>query len=927
MSIKIPVSAQFDAADVKKQIQIINDQIKNLANEVSLAQNKKFEPITLKSKEDLTAFIGQMQKLLKIQTELQQKLKQTGQKNPFTADWSKMYGDKGTRVQKMLNALQFMGVEFEDNPAPKPKPPAPAGGGAGGQGGGGNNPPPAPPVPPRPNPGSNNGWGQQGLNVLGSGLGAMGPVGGVFNNALRSGMSGGAGAGLMGLVGGLAALGVGKIIGAIADKIDKAQDTAIGMDKIYRQIGGIASFSNIKNTVYGAGSALGMDVQEATGLGSTYARAANLRAGDNLGTGMLVSGGMARTYGLDPSMVAGVMGGFRGSNISRNDQDTRRIGLIIGETIAKSNAFGKADEMMQAVSQFAIAQARQSLTGPNIGAYGAGMASLVGSNTPGLDVAGSAALLSRVNSALTSGGAMGESSQMLTARVGAANGMNPFQLRQMREAGMFATKDQVFGGGGDQSFFSMTRDQLRRNYGGGSNDYYLAMANHLGLTVAQAKAMDKMDTGTIGGASARMSSLNMDISKVNPTSLATIGQIESGRGLGGIAQGYLNGKGKEALSKSEREDLLSALGGNDPEKLKNVLTSIAGAHGTVQTEGSQIRDGIAELNNTMTKFADNALPALNVMRMAMVKLTGGSESALRRAYETTEMNDRAGAIGSKYKPQLEANQAARDKLIAQGKGRQTPEGYKEFTRLDEERNSILAKQSADLAAARKETHEMAYGPATTVEASGQTGVDVSNSAAVAAAEAGAGGGGGGGGGGSQPAGTGAAGNVGGGNVGNLRARGGGWQRFAGAREGMSAMAGQLLRYQSGKFDKNNRRKTLRQLISTYAPSSENNTSEYVSQVASWTGLNPDSEIDLRNPDVMRKVLEAMIRKENGNKGLAAAAGHYDEAISDAMSNKRNFTDSFPSEVRLAVDVNGPWGTKTAEHTMRPYKQDRAWSAR
>ncbi|EPT1451932.1 lytic transglycosylase [Escherichia coli] len=919
MSIKIPVSAQFDAADVKKQIQIINDQIKNLSNEVAMASNKKFEPVTLKSKEDLQSFISQMQKLLKIQTELQGKLKQSGQNNPFTADWSKMYGDKGSRIEKMRNALQFMGVEFEDMPAPKPKPPAP--GGAGG-GGGGNNPPAPPPAPPRPN---QPGWGQQGLNVVGSGLNAMGPVGNVFNNALRSGMSGGAGAGLMGLVGGLAALGVGKIIGAIAEKIDKAQDAAIGMDKIYRQIGGIASYRNVKNTVYGAGSALGMDVNEAIGLGSTYARAANLRAGDNLGTGMLVSGGLARTYGIDPNTAAGVMGGFRGSNISRNDQDTRRIGLLIGETIAKSNAFAKADELMQAVSQFAVAQARQSLTAPNIAGYGGAVSSLMGMNLPGLDVAGSTQLLSRVNSALSAGGAQGEASQMLTARVGQANGLNPYQLRQMREGGMFATKGSVLGGGGDQSFFSMTRDQIGKNYRRGSDDYFMALANHLGITIAQAKAMDQMDTGMLGGAQRGLEAAGLDMSKVNPTSLGTIAQIQSGRGIGGIAQGYLNAKGKGALTGSEREDLLSALGGNDPDKLKDVLTKIAGAHGTVQTEGSQIRDGIAELNNTMTKFADNALPALNVMRMAMVKLTGGSESALRKAYETTESQDRISALGEKYKPRFDAIKARRAELARQGKGLQDPEAYGELTRLDKEEQYWASRQGLEIANARKEAHDMAYGPSTPVEASGQTGgSDVSGSAAVQAAEASAGsptsaeGG-------ALPAGAGASGNVGGGNVGNLRGVNGGWQRFKGARGGMAAMAGQLLRYQSkAKFG---HKKTLRQLISTYAPSNENNTAEYVAQVAKWTGLNPDSDIDLRNPEIMRKVMEAMIRKETGSKGLAAAQGHYDEAIGDAMSTKSNFSAEYPSEVRLAVDVNGPWGTKTAEHTMRPYKQERPWSAR
>lgn len=71
-----------------------------------------------------------------------------------------------------------------------------------------------------------------------------GPVGGTINGAMSAGLSGGAGAGLMGLVGGLAALGVGKIIGAVADKIGQVQDNVIGLDKLYRQMGGIVSFSS-----------------------------------------------------------------------------------------------------------------------------------------------------------------------------------------------------------------------------------------------------------------------------------------------------------------------------------------------------------------------------------------------------------------------------------------------------------------------------------------------------------------------------------------------------------------------------------------------------------------------------------------------------------------------------------------------------------
>lgn len=915
MSIKIPVSAQFDAADVKKQIQIINDQIKILGNTVAMAQNKKFEPITLKSKEDLEAFTKQVQKLLKIQTELAQKMGQAGMggKNPFLQDWTKIYGDKASRIEKMRAALQFMGAEFNDQPGPKPKPPAP----------------PVPPVPPGqpPHPGGFNwgGWGKQGLNVLNSGLNAAGPVGGVFSGALNSGLSGGAGAGLMGLVGGLAALGVGKIIGAIAEKIDKAQDTAIGMDKIYRQIGGIASYSRVKNTVYGVSNALGMDVGEGVGLASQYSRAANLRRGDNLATGMLISGGMARSYGIDPNTVAGVMGGFRGSNIARNDQDTRKIGLIIGETIAKSGAFAKADEMMQAVSQYAIAQARQSLNAPSIGAYGGAMSSLMGMNLPGMDVAGSAGLLQRANAALMGGGAMGEASQYLTARVGNRMGLDPFQLKMLRENGMFATKSSTFGAGsiygktlgagpgGDQSFFSATRDQLRANYGGNKEMYYMALANHMGISISQAMALDKMDTGTVNGAGSRMSRLGLDIGKVNATSYATLGQIESGKGLGEMSQQYLRMGGKNALSKEERARLTSALGGNDPEKLKDVLMEVASKRGAVETEGSQIRDGIAQMNNTMTRLADNAIPALNIMRMAMVKMVGGTESELKAQYIKNETQERRKAIFEKYGPEQAQLATARRNLIAAGISRNDPKGYAAWARLDAQNAAFQKRINGELGQVDKDVMLETGGMSSHEIAGATSNGNYGASAAVSAAE--------GGGvlseGGALPAGAGAAGNVAGGNVGNLRGRNGGWQRFGSAREGLAGMAGQLLRYQSGRFNRNSRKRTLRQIINTYAPPNENKTSQYVQQVAAWTGINPDTEIDLRDHDTMSKVLRAMVRKETGNKGLAASEGHYDEAIGDAMRNQRNFTADYPSEVNLNMKLETPQGNYSAQHTIKP----------
>lgn len=109
MAIKIPVSAQFDAADLKQQIQMVNDQIRVLASQVGQANKQKFEPINLRSKDDLNAFIKQMQKLLSIQTELKQTMSKTGQgaTNPLMADWSKMYTDQAVRIKKCSPCSSF----------------------------------------------------------------------------------------------------------------------------------------------------------------------------------------------------------------------------------------------------------------------------------------------------------------------------------------------------------------------------------------------------------------------------------------------------------------------------------------------------------------------------------------------------------------------------------------------------------------------------------------------------------------------------------------------------------------------------------------------------------------------------------------------------------------------------------------------------
>ena len=68
-------------------------------------------------------------------------------------------------------------------------------------------------------------------------------------------------------------------------------------------------------------------------------------------------------------------------------------------------------------------------------------------------------------------------------------------------------------------------------------------------------------------------------------------------------------------------------------------------------------------------------------------------------------------------------------------------------------------------------------------------------------------------------------------------------------------------------------KTIRQIIETFAPATENDTERYIKSVCRWTGYTP--EMELTSPVIASMVLAAMIRMETG---LQLSASHIYEII-------------------------------------------------
>lgn len=69
--------------------------------------------------------------------------------------------------------------------------------------------------------------------------------------------------------------------------------------------------------------------------------------------------------------------------------------------------------------------------------------------------------------------------------------------------------------------------------------------------------------------------------------------------------------------------------------------------------------------------------------------------------------------------------------------------------------------------------------------------------------------------------------------------------------------------------------TIREMISRYAPPSENNTEAYIAALCDWTGIGADEQIDTRSRRTMVPLVVAMSRVENG---CAARYAEVDEGF-------------------------------------------------
>ena len=482
------------------------------------------------------------------------------------------------------------------------------------------------------------------------------------------GMSAGFGAGLAGLLGGIAAFGVSKLVGTITENLEKAENLNIGYDKLKRTLGDVnVSFTGLKKAVMDTGDGLKLTYGETAQLASRFTKAGNLKGGDyrslpeELGIGV----GLSQAYGLDPSSGVDMLGRMRGVGVTKDTSESRRFALLIGETIAKSDAFAKADEVMEAIAGFATAQTRQSMAAANVQGYAGMFSAMAASGIPGMDPAGASGMLARMNAALSAGGAKGEASQFFTSMVANRMGLDPLQMQVLREGGMFATKDKMFGVGsaytrymgqtgptGSQDFLSATRALIEEKYAGDSETQKLmranAFANHTGLNMNQAMAMLSLKPNQMGELQQYAGDMSkLSASGINNMAIARFGTDEQRAGL---AQTML---GRDDVSQSHKDHIRDTMERGTAEQQKDVLAKLSAQYEQERTTGKDIADSRALLDNIKTNLADKVVPALTDAKIALLYMAGVKDGKTRdqmaKAVAGADAKDRMNGIESRYK--------------------------------------------------------------------------------------------------------------------------------------------------------------------------------------------------------------------------------------------------------------------------------------
>jgi hypothetical protein len=658
-TVKIAVGA--DIGNVEKAIDKITAAINKMGAAVAAASKQKFEPVDAKYTErDLSRINKQFEQALKQSAALRNALKNSGQEGRSFAqiDWSKTAIDPKTAARIRDRAFRFAtdGTAWDltnfdaESPIPGARP-------GSAPGGGGRRPrsPAREPESPARKIGRVVGRAAGGF---GSGVGGLG--GKVLSEGAEGAMSGAAAGGLLGGLGGLAAgAGVALLVGGVVEAgkalskgIDMAKQRDIQADTLKREMGDLGvSFEELKVISDKASTSIGMNAVEFSQLEQQQQSAAHgaYRSPRSLGEDTMLSGGFARSYGLDPSLAASFFGGMKNVDPRQNNKE---LALLIAEAIQRVGGRALASDVMQAALGFGSATARNSLSGMNMGDYLGAYTSMLAGHSAGVTSDEVSGVLSQANSAMMQGGQAGEGGRnfMLQALNRHGPMLNPVEAAALEAGGLFGTRNEIFGDGtplGKYMLANGQADELKRQRGGNGErdvtnisafmdkiradqqDPWLrvdATQRFMGLSspqqAAQLLSMSDKSLGDLGLALANAGVNMKDVNAAGLQTLAGIGGASSMTDLNKI-YGQIKGRtGTDALSDDERRKLDAAQQGGDFDSFKRELLRVMAGKDQEDTEGNEVRKQTAAMENVQIAVGEKVVPVLNDIRGGILQMIG-----------------------------------------------------------------------------------------------------------------------------------------------------------------------------------------------------------------------------------------------------------------------------------------------------------------
>ena len=438
--------------------------------------------------------------------------------------------------------------------------------------------------------------------------------------------------------GGFALAGIGSLFGMAGQAVTGAADEAVSIDTLKRRISDVGiSFDDLRSKVRAAADGLGIAYADAARLGQQFAKIAGNVNPDQIRGGIRSSVGFSRAYGLDPETGVEFFGAMSRLGVARDENSQRRLALMIGEAVEKSGYSAKSDELIAAIANFANEAARMTLAAPNVGGYAGLLAGMTKDGVPP-DIA--ANVLGAANSSLMRFGSAGLAGKnFLYAALGRGTDMDPISAMALAAGGLAGTTASVFGRGSimgrylgsandvrldDVTNFEKIKSLLNQQYGGDDRWHKMLRANAMqglfGLqSPEQAAALLMLKPADITK-SVDLLGKNFDFSKLNATAMQAITHVAGAKNMAGLEDIQRQIAGRTDISPTEQGKLVDAIRGGDFGKAQQTFAQILATHGQEQTKGSETRQAVVDLKDTLTDVGKNLLDPLNAIRKAVVAM-------------------------------------------------------------------------------------------------------------------------------------------------------------------------------------------------------------------------------------------------------------------------------------------------------------------